>query len=219
MAPPESSSKTQNDNDDHHVRRILKARNHYDVLELPQASIEPPSKETIRQRYKTLALLVHPDKNVAPKAGDAFKRLGAAHDALLAESELSSSSTSERQAESEEANEFGRCYTQWNFHNQQRRRNNGNRKNGKGKKKKRRRGGGGGGKQRRCNDDDDEGIPHVFFVYYNRAPPPAEAEAKPFALICMPFVLFFYLLMFMSPFLFLIGIAVCVSRCLDDALP
>ena len=51
---------------------------HYKVLNLPANA----SNADIKKRYKKLALKLHPDKNRAPLAGEAFKVIGNAYDVL-----------------------------------------------------------------------------------------------------------------------------------------
>ncbi|EOD38586.1 hypothetical protein EMIHUDRAFT_70204, partial [Emiliania huxleyi CCMP1516] len=63
------------------VERILEASDHYAVLGLtPEAVSADPSAP--KQKYKRLALEVHPDKNKAGGAEAAFKKLNEAHETL-----------------------------------------------------------------------------------------------------------------------------------------
>lgn len=59
-------------------RRILRAQNHYDVLEVSCQSAATDIKAAFRRK----ALEVHPDKNASPLASEAFKRLQKASDLL-----------------------------------------------------------------------------------------------------------------------------------------
>ncbi|XP_055856260.1 dnaJ homolog subfamily B member 14-like [Episyrphus balteatus] len=60
------------------VNKIQKCQNYYQVLDVPKESNELE----IRKAYKKLALQLHPDKNNAPGATEAFKVLGNATDVL-----------------------------------------------------------------------------------------------------------------------------------------
>lgn len=54
------------------VSKILKARDFYDILGL----VKDCSVDDIKKAYRKLALKFHPDKNKAPKADEAFKKIG-----------------------------------------------------------------------------------------------------------------------------------------------
>lgn len=59
-------------------RRILRTKDHYDVLEVPRQVEEAAIKAAFRRKARE----VHPDKNASPLASDAFKRLQKAVDVL-----------------------------------------------------------------------------------------------------------------------------------------
>ncbi|CAH0475503.1 unnamed protein product [Peronospora belbahrii] len=67
--------------------RILNCSTHYDVLKLSPPDHIPRFIDTqqVRKHYKELAILVHPDKNHAIDAEDAFKRLSEAYECLANE--------------------------------------------------------------------------------------------------------------------------------------
>mmetsp|Transcript_131692 Transcript_131692/g.380900 ORF Transcript_131692/g.380900 Transcript_131692/m.380900 type:complete len:384 (+) Transcript_131692:108-1259(+) len=56
------------------VQRILRTKDYYDILEVPKDSNE----DVVKKAYKKLALKLHPDKNKAPGAEEAFKKLSKA---------------------------------------------------------------------------------------------------------------------------------------------
>mmetsp|Transcript_589 Transcript_589/g.1437 ORF Transcript_589/g.1437 Transcript_589/m.1437 type:complete len:393 (-) Transcript_589:129-1307(-) len=56
------------------VQRILRTKDYYDILEVPRDSNE----DAVKRSYKKLALKLHPDKNKAPGAEEAFKKLSKA---------------------------------------------------------------------------------------------------------------------------------------------
>ena len=58
--------------------RILKCKDHYSVLGLARGA----DANAIRKAYKKLALKLHPDKNAAPSAAEAFQKVGAAYACL-----------------------------------------------------------------------------------------------------------------------------------------
>jgi len=62
------------------VERILNSKNHFERLQLGVASNIEPS--IVRQSYKIIALQVHPDKCLDPKATEAFQLLSEAFELL-----------------------------------------------------------------------------------------------------------------------------------------
>ncbi|OQR80379.1 dnaJsubfamily B member 14-like [Tropilaelaps mercedesae] len=61
------------------VKRITKSKNYYEVLEIEKENF---SESELKKKYRKLALLVHPDKNCAPGAAEAFKKVGNAYGVL-----------------------------------------------------------------------------------------------------------------------------------------
>ncbi len=49
--------------------RVLRCSNYYDILDVEKEA----SEADLKKQYKKLALSLHPDKNSAPKADEAFK--------------------------------------------------------------------------------------------------------------------------------------------------
>ena len=49
--------------------RVLQCGSYYEILEVERDA----SEADLKKQYKRLALCLHPDKNAAPKADDAFK--------------------------------------------------------------------------------------------------------------------------------------------------
>ncbi|XP_065845091.1 dnaJ homolog subfamily B member 14-like [Oscarella lobularis] len=60
------------------VKKILSRKNYYEVLEVSKDA----SDAELKKNYRKLALRLHPDKNQAPKASDAFKAVGKAYAVL-----------------------------------------------------------------------------------------------------------------------------------------
>ena len=48
---------------------MLRCHDYYEILEIQRSA----SEADIKKQYRRLALQLHPDKNSAPKADDAFK--------------------------------------------------------------------------------------------------------------------------------------------------
>ena len=63
-------------------REILSKKNYYQILGVGQRATE----DDIKKAYKKWAIKLHPDKNHAPKATEAFKKVAAAY-ACLTDSE------------------------------------------------------------------------------------------------------------------------------------
>ncbi|XP_064652282.1 dnaJ homolog subfamily C member 27-like [Lineus longissimus] len=61
------------------IQRLKNSKNDYERLGLPYAA----SKEDVNKAYRKLAVILHPDKNVAPGSEEAFKLLVSARTALL----------------------------------------------------------------------------------------------------------------------------------------
>lgn len=72
------SSTSSSENPEALCRRILRAKNFYDTLEVPKDA----NDATIKKAYKRLALQLHPDKCKAPSAEEAFKKIALAFQTL-----------------------------------------------------------------------------------------------------------------------------------------
>lgn len=59
-------------------KQILSKKDYYDILGLARNC----SDDDIKKSYKKLAIKFHPDKNHAPQAGEAFKKVAAAYACL-----------------------------------------------------------------------------------------------------------------------------------------
>ncbi|KAF7991343.1 hypothetical protein HCN44_002905 [Aphidius gifuensis] len=55
-----------------HVKRVKKCKDYYEILSVTKEATD----NDIKKAYKKLALQLHPDKNKAPGAGEAFKAIG-----------------------------------------------------------------------------------------------------------------------------------------------
>lgn len=60
------------------VKNILKAKDHYERLDIPRAATE----DDIKKSYRKLALQLHPDKNKAHRSDEAFKLMSQAFSCL-----------------------------------------------------------------------------------------------------------------------------------------
>lgn len=49
--------------------RVLRCKDYYNILDVPRSATEAD----LKKQYRRLALQLHPDKNRAPKADEAFK--------------------------------------------------------------------------------------------------------------------------------------------------
>ena len=54
------------------VQRIKKCKDYYEILDVPKDVTEID----LKKKYRKLALALHPDKNKAPGAAEAFKAVG-----------------------------------------------------------------------------------------------------------------------------------------------
>ena len=60
------------------VRDILRKKDYYDILAIKKSA----SEDEIKKAYRKHSLKLHPDKNQAPKATEAFKKVSAAYACL-----------------------------------------------------------------------------------------------------------------------------------------
>jgi len=74
----ECHAKSQDSNP---VSRVLRGRSHYEILGVPEGSTD----DEIRQAFRHLARVVHPDKNQDPRAGEAFAKVQQAFSGLSKE--------------------------------------------------------------------------------------------------------------------------------------
>ncbi|OON20763.1 DnaJ domain protein [Opisthorchis viverrini] len=72
--PPEHSEAVFTRAQAEAVRKVLACKDYYELLGVTKDS----SEDVIRRSYKSLALKFHPDKNRAPGATEAFKKIGTA---------------------------------------------------------------------------------------------------------------------------------------------
>ena len=63
------------------VQRIKKCKDYYEILEVSKDATDAE----LKKKYRKLALALHPDKNKAPGAAEAFKAVGNAF-AVLSDS-------------------------------------------------------------------------------------------------------------------------------------
>ena len=54
-------------------------KDYYKILDVPKEA----SPEDLKKAYKRLALQIHPDKNIAPGSGEAFKKVGNAFEVCV----------------------------------------------------------------------------------------------------------------------------------------
>lgn len=59
-------------------REIIGKKNYYDILSVQKNATD----DDLKRSYKKLAIKFHPDKNHAPMAAEAFKKVGAAYACL-----------------------------------------------------------------------------------------------------------------------------------------
>lgn len=72
-APKEATYTTEYTKDQlEHVKRIKKCKDYYEILAVSKDATD----SDIKKSYKKLALQLHPDKNKAPGAAEAFKAIG-----------------------------------------------------------------------------------------------------------------------------------------------
>lgn len=64
------------------VRKMLFAQKSHDVFDISSEALSKISLKALNSKYKSLALLVHPDKNPDPRANEAFKRLRTCYEEL-----------------------------------------------------------------------------------------------------------------------------------------
>lgn len=74
-----SSSRMSKDEEVTMIRQILRAKNFYDILGIPKGCSD---EKAMKKAYRKKALKCHPDRNKAPGAEEAFKKLSKAYDCL-----------------------------------------------------------------------------------------------------------------------------------------
>ena len=67
------------------VARVNRAKDYYDIFECDKSA----SEADLKKAYRKLALQLHPDKNTAPGAEEAFKKVNKAWDVLSDKSKRS----------------------------------------------------------------------------------------------------------------------------------
>lgn len=72
------SAQSGSDKERELVQRILRTKDYYDILGVPRSA----SDDDLKKAYRKLALALHPDKNKAQKAEEAFKLVNKAFDTL-----------------------------------------------------------------------------------------------------------------------------------------
>ncbi len=76
--PPEPEKPKYTAEQVNRCRELLSKRSYYDVMGVAKSATE----DDLKRAYKKLAIKFHPDKNHAPQAGEAFKKVSAAYACL-----------------------------------------------------------------------------------------------------------------------------------------
>lgn len=76
------------------VARVLKAATHHEVMNLEEGAERKLNAAELKKAYRQLSLRLHPDRNHAQHASDAFKRLSEAYTALSSAQEAGDTVTS-----------------------------------------------------------------------------------------------------------------------------